>query len=121
MKKLGLVILGIALVLGVLVGAASAETAVTFINRTGVDLNIFYDVRDSGPFYCDEMRFAGVIPAGGYWNFSVPSGEVAIVNFKTCSYPCGADCPFGNLGDPFEDITVTLRGNDNWRGRHYLN
>ena len=110
----------LAVALFVFIADAQAATSITFRNRTGATLYVYYDILDRGErTYCDLRHYGGKIAPSGRKTFSVPKGKIGFFNFRTCAFPCNSDCPGAESFGPYKDIDVTVKGTT--RGRETYN
>jgi hypothetical protein len=101
-------------------GRANAASVVTFNNRTGHSLYVFYKIVASGNVYCSRLNSGGSLPAGSSTSFSVPAGKKGFFNFRTCSSPCNSDCPSLSKWTPYKNIDVWVIGRPDWEGERDL-
>lgn len=107
-KRIAMMVTLLAITLLGVVGVASASTNVTFRNRTGYGLYLYYDIVDpGGTVYCWTHIYGGYLEPNGRQIMSVPEGQVGFFNFRTCPEPCDSECDWE---ERTKDIGVWING-----------
>lgn len=63
-------------------------TTITYINKSGKILYIYYIVTDQTTQFCDDLIYKGEFNPGDQWSLSVPNGEFGWVRFQLEGEPC---------------------------------
>jgi hypothetical protein len=104
--------------------ASGGPLEYTLVNRHDTPVYVFHAIGSRASRHCDYMERYGPLATGERVTFTIPAGESALFNLRTCPYGCGSDCdPLGesdHWGPDKLNNSLTVTNRDGGQDTHYI-